>query len=137
MTIDLSKITDLELREEAARLFEDWHKMDGDESSWVDPSVAEKLRLLDIEYYERRNAIVLGGPTSPCDLAQEAYQNFDSPEILGDEDGGAVRCALSGIPVWEDDEFLEDSETGEIILRCFTDLPPRVSEEADEVEEAA
>ncbi len=38
--------------------------------------------------------------------------------------GDVIRCALSDAPIFADDEWLEDVNTGEAVLRCFV-LPPR------------
>ena len=55
------------------------------------------------------------------------------------DEGKVVRCAISNVPILEDDEVIIDEETGEKILRCLL-LPPRPAEpayEEDEEQDAA
>ena len=72
--------------------------------------------------------------------AQQAYDDHDAGSpVETDEYGKVVRCALSGVPLLEDDEVIVDEETGEKILRCLL-LPPRPAEpayEEDEEQDAA
>ena len=56
--------------------------------------------------------------------ADVAYENYDSPAVMLGDDDLPVYCALSGAPVFDDDEIIEDPSTGEIVLRCLV-LPPR------------
>lgn len=71
---------------------------------------------------------------SQLKAADEAYSALGFPSFFVDENQDAIRCALSGVPMHEDDEYLEDPETDEMVLRCFTGLPPR---ETEEMEDAA
>ena len=67
--------------------------------------------------------------------AREAYDQFDCPEIELDGDGAPVLCALTGVPIFEDDEVLRDNETGEVFLRSTVGVPARVIVEEAEGEE--
>lgn len=53
--------------------------------------------------------------------------------VLTDYEGEPIRCELSGLPIIEGDECVEDHTTGEIWLRSALGLPPRP--EVDEIEE--
>lgn len=62
--------------------------------------------------------------------AKKAYEEF-GVDIYGyddDEGEGATRCMLTQQIVLSDDEFLEDAETGEVVLRSAIGLPPRGTE---------
>ena len=112
--MDLSKITDMADRQEALRLLNAVN--DAAQRTWdtegpeYDAACEEHMK------------------------AEEIYQESPLPALLliGDV---AVLCALSNVPVWEDDEYLEDFATGEVILRCFSGLPPRADDEAEHVPE--
>lgn len=60
--------------------------------------------------------------------AQEAYQEFGL-SVVDSTGDGAARCAISGQVVLETDEYLEDLETGEVVLRSMIGLPPREMED--------
>jgi hypothetical protein len=68
------------------------------------------------------------------DAADDAYSALGFPAFYTDENQDAIRCALSGVPMHEDDEYLKDPKADEMVLRCFTGLPPR---EMEEMEDAA
>lgn len=68
--------------------------------------------------------------------AQDAYDDYDAPALWESYvDESKFRCAVTGIPCWEDDEVLEDSETGDIVLRAAIGLSPRPKEEASNEDE--
>ncbi len=54
------------------------------------------------------------------DAASAAYNDHPTPPVMTDDDDGVtlVRCALSGLPLLDGDELLEDSE-GRKVLRCL------------------
>lgn len=64
--------------------------------------------------------------TEPLDAIEEKIEAVGI-EPLYDEDLKVERCAKSGVVILEDDEFLEDPETYEKVLRCLV-LPPRKDE---------
>lgn len=72
--------------------------------------------------------------------ARAAY--YDDPvPLIERSDGMAARCAISGLPLTEDDEYVEDTETGEMWLRSALGLSPREiveiqTDDADTVEAA-
>lgn len=59
--------------------------------------------------------------------AQEAYQEYGL-NVVDSTGDGPSRCAISGQVVLETDEYLEDLETGEVVLRSMIGLPPRETE---------
>lgn len=74
--------------------------------------------------------------------AWDAYEAADGPALMTDiYDEKAHVCAVSGVPLWAEDEVLEDADTGEYVLRAAVGLPPRPKttddETDDDVEEAA
>lgn len=60
--------------------------------------------------------------------AQEAYQEFGL-QVVDHTGDGAARCAITGQIVLDTDEYLEDVETGEVVLRSAIGLPPREPED--------
>jgi hypothetical protein len=48
-----------------------------------------------------------------------------SVRVLEGNDGNAMRCERTGIPICEGDETVEDLETGEVWLRAALGLPAR------------
>jgi hypothetical protein len=58
-------------------------------------------------------------------VANDAYESNPLPAVLTQGEWVAMRCAVSGMVLLEDDEFLEDEETGECVLRSAIGLPPR------------
>lgn len=71
--------------------------------------------------------------------ARDAYDAAPGPALNETFDGKAMICAVSGVPIWETDEIIEDPETGEVFLRAALALPPRPEpndEDEDEDEES-
>ncbi len=99
MQFDLSKVTDLKQREEAARLYEVYCKAD--------------------------EAVEQAGPGANLDALQEARDNaWDAYAAVGDDylqinndTGQVIRCAISGVPLWESDDIA-------LVLRSAIGLPP-------------
>jgi hypothetical protein len=124
--MDASKIpagiTDLDLREQAAAL---WDAYLAAESALENAPDGTDLEALD----------------AARDAADQAYNDLPSPALACSyyAHPDKYRCSVCGIPVWDEDEFLEDSETGEIVLRAAIGLPPRPeqTEETDELDEEA
>lgn len=60
--------------------------------------------------------------------AQDAYRAYDL-QVVDHTGEGAARCAITHEIVLETDEYLEDVETGEVVLRSAIGLPPRETED--------
>lgn len=59
-----------------------------------------------------------------------------SVRVLEGNDGNAMRCERTGIPICEGDETVEDLETGEVWLRAALGLPARdILDDEEEVTE--
>jgi hypothetical protein len=107
----MTAVADLEQRNEALALWRKWME--------AEAVAAEGGKEADIEAV----------------AAMRAYNDHPTPALLTNFDGDGVRlCGKSGTAIFEDDEVLEDTHTGEMFLRSALGLPPR---EADKVEEAA
>ena len=65
-------------------------------------------------------------------VARQKYADPPTPALALDDDENPVRCAKSGAPIYEDDEFVEDGETGEIWLRAALGLPSRSMREVQD-----
>lgn len=97
-----------------------------------------ELRALRRQRDEEESGPELAAAREASSLADKAYTDLGMDLLTTSgygEDPKIVRCALSGVPLFEDDEIMEDPETGEAILRCLV-LPPRPAED-EECEEAA
>lgn len=67
--------------------------------------------------------------------ARQAYA--DHPlSVFDANDGSVLRCGITGVPIVDGDEYVEDLTTGECFLRSALGLPPRpeVAHEEDETE---
>lgn len=146
MTVDTSKLADVEDRMSAARLQNKWadahDKWSEHECGGFSDSVRVKLDALDAEYDARRSAILGEIPEhaeddrlkAAIEQAQSELEALNLPSLMLDGDSRPIICARSGLPVWREDEILEDPVTEQVVLRCFTGLPPR---ETEEMEDAA
>ena len=155
---DTSGIPDVARREEAARLWDAATAaravLDALPEIELTSETRKKLSDLDASYYAKCRAMheqheldkdaILNADQASNDHAASkawkdaarAYEDFDAPDIVSDEnDEIVVRCAKTGVPIFDTDEILEDPETCEVYLRAAFGLPPR---EVDaEQEEAA
>lgn len=152
-------MTDAEKREEAARLYEiaadaktALHELDhGEHSAEVNAAVnvllaikRAKERDIHMQYSAEIHRIYEAEPVSPevvavrtaSKAADLAYEAFDAPSVMTDGEGEVVRCAKTDVPIFEDDEVVDDPETGETFLRSALGLPPRPADPSEE-EEAA
>lgn len=160
MQLDLSKVPNLEAREEVGALFqasvdatnayEDAWSGEHDEidlkyrklESEADAAYEAKIAPFRHEHHARcqeierqKNAeIGLTDLAAKRDAATDAYNAHDLTVETNWQDEMLV-CALSGLPILEGDETLKDPETNDLVLRCLV-LPPRPVEE-EETEEAA
>jgi hypothetical protein len=61
------------------------------------------------------------------DAAERAWQDFPCSDLMTDEDDDGVQvlvlCALTGLPMFEDDAVLKDEDTGEVILKAALGVP--------------
>lgn len=104
-----------------------------------------ELQALDDEYERKKAEVFARYSVSPeaeaaAAAARAAYTEAPGGTIYETYNGDAVICALSGAPIWEDDEIVEDHETNETFLRAAVGLPPRpavAEEDEEELEEAA
>jgi len=55
--------------------------------------------------------------------AERAWEDHDSPQVLTDDEGDLVLCALTGVALFEDDPVLEDEHTGEKVLKAALGVP--------------
>lgn len=96
-------------------------------------------------YDEKQKEILAAAPNqdgeraaieAQLEAAWAAYDGAAGPAVMI-EDDQPVRCIITGVPLWEDDEVFEDPETGEKALRAAIGLPPRpaLAEETEEDEE--
>lgn len=74
--------------------------------------------------------------------AEAAFEALETGEPLTewDEDTdehSIIRCKITNVPIFEDDEYVSDDETGEHWLRSALGLPPRPEVTEDEDEEVA
>lgn len=161
-----ARVPDLAERENAAALFEAAAAADEAyerhrRASWGVEKPQEQvvaMRELRDEYERRRTDLAMWfegerqrivGVTEldrleeAANAAHQAYQEATGGAMLEDDDGGrAVRCALSGVPLYEQDEIIEIG--GKQILATVLLTPEQISaltaedhEDEDEVEEAA
>lgn len=150
---------DAEIRRNALALHKAWraaeeayNASDEDEGHDVPQEAHDEIRAADAAYYEKQSAMrkehqarcdeimkkYAKGPTplkAAMDQAEIAYEQADGPALLEDDDGNAVICAKTGLPIWDDEPVLSDAYEGEFVIRAATGLPPRA--EDGEVEEAA
>jgi hypothetical protein len=115
-------IPDLNKRNEALKLWEaclaaDTEKLDAEENDDIDDAAFEALG-------------------KKAETAAKAYDDHPTPALMESYDGDSVlRCALSGAPLYDTDELLEDTHTDQYFLRSALGLPPRPKEEISADEE--
>ena len=81
---------------------------------------------------DREAAVRLFEAIEEARLARANY----SVRVLEGNDGNAMRCERTGIPICEGDETVEDLETGEVWLRAALGLPARdILDDEEEVTE--
>ena len=87
---------------------------------------------LPINLSEREAAVRLFEAIEEARLARANH----SVRVLEGNDGNAMRCERTGIPICEGDETVEDLETGEVWLRAALGLPARdILDDEEEVTE--
>ncbi len=156
----LARVPDLQERENAARLFE---AMKAAEKALAEateppetPAQTEAIAVLLGERSKKRREVEdwfdvefakIRGPDPLDDLeradreAAAAYSEAPGDAIEEDSDGAALRCALSGAPIYETDETVDLG--GKPILACVLLTPEQIEaltaedDSDDEIEEAA
>ena len=154
-----AKVPNRDERENAARLFDAWHV--AETAAWGEPAgiyTAEQeaaLGQLNAEYERRRNELYewhqaergrielndVGPLRAAADAAHNAYQEAPGDAVTETEGEVALRCALSGVPIYDTDVTMEVG--GKTILACVLLDPDQIADltaEDDEdevVEEAA
>lgn len=155
---------DNELREKAAELYLRLEKARAAfrsvEYQEDPPELREAIAALDRDYQikisalqkERRERSIELRKTHSAganlelavEEAEAAFEALATGEPLTewDEDTdehSIIRCKITGVPIFEDDEYVSDEETGEHWLRSALGLPPRpeVMEDKDADEEVA
>lgn len=119
--LDLTKVSQVAERRAVLALWNDYEaKFDALDAKLNAHLFAARAEF-DAAHAAERDAV---------DAAWQAYK--DHPLEFSDE----RLCALSGLPILDDDETLEDTETGDEVLRVLV-IPPRPSEDADVEDEAA
>lgn len=151
---------DAEIRRNALALHKAWREAEKayeesgeDGAEDLSPEARMELRAADTDYYEKSAALreehqartdeimkKYAKPASPLKAAMDqaglAYEQAEGPALREDDDGNAVICAKSGLPIWDNELTLSDEFGDEIVIRAATGLPPRYVDE-DDVEEAA
>ncbi|HVZ35832.1 MAG TPA: hypothetical protein VG963_25570, partial [Polyangiaceae bacterium] len=74
----------------------------------------------------RNEAVALWEKLQEARRAYCAHVARDNLDLMILWNRTVERCALSGVPLWKDDEIVEDTETGEKYLRVALGLPPRL-----------
>lgn len=151
---------DLDFRNKALDLYKAWYAAvearDNYDRAPDSPELQAKLDLLNAEWRaairkindthdEATKAVQmeLGDQEmkslyEAAEAAKAAYDAHTNREMLIESDEAEPDvCAKSGAPLFNDDEIVEDSETGEMFLRSELDLPPRVVEDEDDLADAA
>ena len=70
------------------------------------------------------------------EAAETAFNEAPGESLVDDDDGNAVVCAVSSLPIFVSDEYVRDDETNEYFLRAAVGIKPR-PEIKDEIEDAA
>ena len=121
MKFDVSKIDNLKQREEAFDLLTTLN--------------AVHDALLNAEDNAGITDEAFAAVRAKYEAALKAYSEYPLSMYTNYRDD-PIRCALSGVPLADGDELLEDAVTGELVLRCLVLDHPR-AETDENVEEAA
>lgn len=150
---------DAEIRRNALALHKAWraaeeayNASDEDEGGDVPQEAHDEIRAANAAYYEKQSAMrkehqarcdeimkkYAKAPTplkAAMDQAEIAYEQAKGPALREDDDGNAVVCAVSGLPIWDTDDVLSDEYSEEFVIREAIGLPSKPAD--DDVEEAA
>lgn len=111
---DPATLPDLAQRNEMARLYVIWY------AAWDRELAADSDESVSADVCEAATK-----ETSAAMTVLDAYCNSINRGPMVDFDENLARCAASGVPLWENDEILDDQGTGEMFLRMALCLPPR------------
>lgn len=96
------------------------------------PDIATRLKALEL-YEAYQKAMNEADDMAECDAARDAYEDFESPELMTDWHDNVIHCGVCDAPLWVDDEVLEDAHTGEMFLRVALGLPARAQDDEPEL----
>lgn len=146
-------------REHAAQMFEAWQA--AELAAWGEPPAAytadqeAALRPLEAEYQRKRDELyewyraefdriapkAVGAKRAAANAAQDAYEQVPGDAITEADDETALRCALSGVPIYDTDVTMDIG--GRTVLACVLLDPDQIAdltaddEEEDEVTDEA
>lgn len=129
MQVDMSKVPNLEERQAITAL-------DDANSAAYKAYIAAHSKAFQAARKAAMDDPTVVALSAKHDETQKAYEEYDCPALLTDYNEDPVRCALSGLILFEDDEVIKDDHTNEHVLRCLV-LPPRevaVDDTADDDE---
>lgn len=155
-----ARIADIAEREEGARLylamkvadeaFDQAYQNDRFESPEVSAGIDElncerrrRQQELDVWYDAEYTRIAgpdpMANARNAADAALTAYHDAPGSAIAEDDDGGVMRCALSGVPLYDDDDTIT---IGEATVLAALFVPGDVIAELrddgeDDIEESA
>lgn len=93
------------------------HKAASAEADAIEKPFNDRIAELEAE----RDAAV-----AAYEAQREEFNGNWPDDIFGtDDDGYPETCAATGLVLLDDDEYFEDGETGEKVLRGAVGLPPR------------
>jgi hypothetical protein len=104
---------------------EDYQKQLDEARAKIRAAHLERQTAISAEFDAALKAAVPEELRQRASEAEAAYYDDESvPGVRLDYADQVERCALTGEPLLEDDEVIEDRETGELVLRAAL-LPPR------------
>ena len=151
-----AKIPDAAERENAARLFEAmcaaedaaaamrWNRPPEVEAALRELRNTYNAKLDELrEWFIAEEGRLVPDQTHPLEAAaaaaSDAYDAAPGGAILNDVDGVAVRCALSGVPIYDTDQTVDINS--KLVLASLVLSPEQIAEltaeDEDELEEAA
>lgn len=132
------------LRDEAMRLEREIRQKYEKEKEAALEVYRARLKALEADCEAEQQRVV--GPIDAqraAIIARYAAQMTEADAALPEDTEDHVdldsitRCAKTGFVILNEDETVEDYETGEVFLRAALGLPPRASDEDDSADEAA
>lgn len=139
--MDLSNVDRLELRRKIAADIEKGKTLMAAREMACEPVEVDKceaFRKLREKHEAERNELEdlfdakLAAAEAPHREALDAWLEYDyGAPVRTDDDFEPIICAASGLPVFEDDQVIEDADTGEFYLRAALGLPPLETPDED------
>jgi hypothetical protein len=129
--VDVSRVADAAKRHEAKRLFDAHNAAQAalEECREPEQSEAVEARIEEARLAYRKRVEEIKAAASAeagkgdiaaleaaAEAAEKAWDEFDCFE-LKTNNGEVQCCALSGLPLWEDEAVLTDDNTGEVVLK--------------------